>query len=197
MTASVLTSLSSWNPIWAAKHFNNNSMGRSPLGQLTNLLACINNKLTHITHTHTTKTKAKAKTTKMETDNREQKCDRKQKQEVHWFMSTQLGARGWKGGEGMFAYLAAIWLPRFMDSHRVCCPFAHTHSHTHTLRHERVDLINQCNLSTVHLKSVVCFRGTRHFYLNANSPRSQHSRPAAANLICPPRGLSAAPNKYS
>lgn len=143
-------------------------MARSPLGQLTNLLACINNELTHKTTTTKKGNKELTDRKVIETKTRSpliyvnlnrRKSTVKAEQEVRPLISRPSGC-------------PALW------TSIECVALLHTdtHSHTHTLRHERVDLINQCNLSTVHLKSVVCFRGTRHFYLNANSP---HTRPAA------------------
>lgn len=138
-------------------------MTRRPLGQLTNLLACINNELTHKT----------TKKGKQRTD--WQKCDRnKNKKSIDLCQLEQEEEDGGTVGEEQEVRplisrpsgCPALWTPI------ECVALSHTDTHSH----ERVDLINQCNLSTVHLKSVVCFRGTRHFYLNTNSP---HTRPAA------------------
>lgn len=107
----------------------------------------------------------------------------KQKQEVHWFMSTWTGGRArWKWSRRCARLSVGHLVALLYGLPSSVLPFrTPTHTHTHTLRHERVDLINQCNLSTVHLKSVVCFRGTRHFfYLNTNSP---HTRPATIQKL--------------
>lgn len=136
-------------------------MTRSPLGQLTNLLACINNELTHKTTTkkgnkeqtdrNVTETKTRSPLIYVNLNRRKRTVG--EEQEVRPLISRPSGC-------------PALWTPI------ECVALSHTDTHSH----ERVDLINQCNLSTVHLKSVVCFRGTRHFYLNTNSP---HTRPAA------------------
>lgn len=135
-------------------------MTRSPLGQLTNLLACINNELTHKTtkkgnkeQTDRNVTETKTRSPLIYVNLNRRKRTVGEEQEVSPLISRPSGC-------------PALWTP-------IECVAL---SHTDTLSHERVDLINQCNLSTVHLKSVVCFRGTRHFYLNTNSP---HTRPAA------------------
>lgn len=137
-------------------------MGRSPLGQLTNLLACINNELTHKTtirgnkeQTDRNVTETKTRSPLIYVNLNRRKSTVKVKQEVRPLICRPSGC-------------PALW------TSIECVALSHTDTHSHTLRHERVDLINQCNLSTVHLKSVVCFRGTRHFFY-LNSP---HTRPA-------------------
>lgn len=103
-------------------------MGRSPLGQLTNLLACINNKLTHITHTHTQqKQKQKQQKWKQTTENKnvtESKnkksidlCQRNLGQEVG--KEEKVCSLIWRPSG-----CPALWTPI------ECVALSHTHTHT-------------------------------------------------------------------
>lgn len=158
-------------------------MTRSPLGQLTNLLACINNELTHKT----------TKKGKQRTD--WQKCDRnKNKKSIDLCQLVQEEEDGGGSVGGTPAYLSAIWLPCFMDSHRVCCPFAHRHTLTWASGFDKsMQFINSslkiCRMFSGHPTLLSQHKQSAH--------TSRHHPEAHANLICPPRGLSAAPNKYS